>query len=390
MADITAARPCPRYGDPNEVYPGIYGPIGIAANLLVYGGAMVGTDANGNMNLADAAGVLFVAGVSRKTYYNRTTDPSGGAAGAVLGEIVNGAFPFTISTDGGAITNANRWQDVYVVDDQTVSLSDAGGRLRAGYILGVDALGGPTNGMAWVQVGAPSPFSAQPGVGGATAANKARAVATSIDAYTGSGTNVLTETTAASGLGTQDGVTLAVGDVVFIQEGTTNLTAAKDAGPWVVTSLGSASVQWVLTRPSWWTTGQIIIPGTVIELGGEGTTWAGTEWKTFAAKASVVGTTAPAFWVRSFTQSVTLVTGFVTKTNVGIRSTTESGIGFQPTNFNGAALTVSYRTGAYSSGGAATAVGVLGTGSVSITALVAAGTFNTSDVGTGLLTVTNW
>lgn len=161
MADLVNARPIARYGGQDDIFPPIYGPIGVAANLLVYGGAMVGTDVNGNMVNADAAGVTQVVGVARKNYYNRTTDPSGGAAGAVQAEILAGVFPFYIATDGGAITNANRWQDVYVVDNQTVSLaSQTGGtaRLPAGYVVTVDSLGGPTNGLVWVQIGEPNPY----------------------------------------------------------------------------------------------------------------------------------------------------------------------------------------------------------------------------------------
>ena len=164
MADLINARPIARYGAQDDIFPPIYGPIGIAANLLIYGGAMVGTDANGNMVNADAAACTQVVGCARKTYYNRTTDPSGGAAGAVLGEIVSGVFPFSISTDGGAITNANRWQELYVVDNQTVSLTSTTGagvnRLPAGYLVAIDTLGGPTNGMAWVQVGENNPYAA--------------------------------------------------------------------------------------------------------------------------------------------------------------------------------------------------------------------------------------
>lgn len=164
MADLTNARPIARYGAQDDIFPPIYGPIGIGANLLLYGGGMAATDGSGNAVKADAATAQVVIGVTRKNYYNRTTDPSGGAAGAVQGEFLAGVFPFFISTDGGTITNANRWQDVYVVDDQTISLSPVGtagaNRLPAGYLVTVDSLGGPTNGLAWVQIGEPNPSAA--------------------------------------------------------------------------------------------------------------------------------------------------------------------------------------------------------------------------------------
>jgi hypothetical protein len=164
MADLTNARPISRYGAQDDIFPPIYGPIGISANLLMYGGGMAATDGSGNAVKADAATAQVVVGVTRKNYYNRTTDPSGGAAGAVQGEFLAGCFPMYISTDGGAITNANRWQDVYVVDDQTISLNPVGtggiNRLPAGYLVTVDSLGGPTNGLAWIQIGEPNPSAA--------------------------------------------------------------------------------------------------------------------------------------------------------------------------------------------------------------------------------------
>lgn len=220
----------------------------------------------------------------------------------------------------------------------------------------------------------------------------ARAVVTTLQAYGGTTTNTLTESSNGA-ISAADGVTLVVGDVVLIQTGTTNLTAAADAGPWVVANLGSAGSKWVLTRPSWWQTGQTIPQNAIIRMGPEGNAFQGSSWKSFAAIGSaVIGTNDPALFVDQFVSSVTLVTGFTklgpSQTFPGLRA--NANITFTPTNFNGAASTVSYRTGSYASGGSATATGALGTSTVSITALVAAGTFNTSDVGTGLLAIRNW
>ena len=163
MADLTNARPIARYGAQDDIFPPIY-QIPVSANILIYGGAMVATDGSGNLVNADAATAVQVTGVSRKNYYNRTTDPSGGAAGAVIAEVLAGVFPMYISTDGGAITNANRWQELFVVDNQTISLASttSGGvnRQPAGYLVNIDAWGGPTNGLAWVQVGENNPYAA--------------------------------------------------------------------------------------------------------------------------------------------------------------------------------------------------------------------------------------
>src|SRR5882672_9402921 len=75
--------------------------------------------------------------------------------------------------------------------------------------------------------------------------NKVRAVVTSLQAYTGTGTATLTETSNGA-WAAQDGVTNVVGDTVFIPATTTNLTGALDCGPWLISSLGSAGSQWVL------------------------------------------------------------------------------------------------------------------------------------------------
>src|SRR5262245_48906417 len=80
-------------------------------------------------------------------------------------------------------------------------------------------------------------------------AQKVRNVVTSLQAYGGTGTATLTETSNGA-WATQDGVTNVVGDIVFIPATTTNLVGALDAGPWQISNLGSAGTQWVITRPN--------------------------------------------------------------------------------------------------------------------------------------------
>lgn len=374
----------------------------VEASTSIYGGALVAINAAGNAVPASAIGALKCVGRAERQCLNLATggtiSPDGiasGVAGSISVPIHQGVFYLNINADS-TITKASFGANVYASDDNTVSLSDASGtRPYAGYILdapisATQANMGTAGSLVGVFVGVANPYALNPELS-SSVQFKARNLVTSLQAYGGTGTNVLTQTTLASGWQTQDGVTNAVGDIVFIQAGTANLTGALDSGPWVLTTIGSASIKWVLTRPDWWTTGAVMPIAAVIDLGGEGTTWAGTAWKSFATVGSaVIGTNDPAFYVGRITQSVTLVTGFTTKTNVGIKSTTTTGIEFTPTNFSGGASTISYRTGVYASGGAATAAGYAGTGSVSITALVAAGTFNTSDVGSGLLTILNW
>src|SRR5580700_11184256 len=119
---------------------------------------------------------------------------------------------------------------------------------------------------------------------GGTSAFKARAVMTTLQAsYTGSTTGTLTGP-ANTALSASDGVTLAVGDVVFIPPAITNIEAASDGGPYVVTALGSGSSSWGLTRPAWWMTGSAAQLGQAVDIGGEGTKWGGNTWKCFGAK----------------------------------------------------------------------------------------------------------
>lgn len=212
---------------------------------------------------------------------------------------------------------------------------------------------------------------------------KCRAVATSIGAYTTSG-GVLT-VTANGALAAQDGVTMAAGDLLFVQEGLTNVTAA-DAGPYVISSLGSASAQVVLVRPAWWKHGALVVAGAVIQIAAGGTLFGGTEWKSFVTTATkVVGTDAPVFWPRSVSKSATLVSGTITAvTTVPIRSATLSTyeISSTPTTAPHASTRV-WRVDALTAG-------VTGTASYTIVAESAPGTTNASDVGTYVVRWINW
>jgi hypothetical protein len=378
----------------------------VEAATSIFGGGLVFINPAGNAVSGSAAisSAFKAVGRANRQCLNLavggTVSPDGianGAAGSIMVPVQRGIFYLAINADS-TITKANFGASVFASNDAEVSLSDAGGtRAFVGFI--VDPAGdmapSPLSSQVGVLVGYPNPYALNPELGNLATQYKARAVVTSLQAYTGSGTGTLTQTALAAGWQVQDGVTNAVGDIVFIQAGTTNLVAAFDSGPWQISVLGSASIKWVLVRPDWWTNASVMPLGAVLELDGEGTNYAGSSWKSFATQgAAVVGTNDPAFYIRQFVTAVTLVTGFVklgaSQTFPGLRSATLSDITFTPTNFNGAASTVSYRTGAYASGGSATAAGYMGTSTVSITALVAAGTFNTTDVGTGLLTIRNW
>ena len=228
------------------------------------------------------------------------------------------------------------------------------------------------------------------GTGSGTQSGAARAVVTTIDAYGGSGTGTLTETTAASGFGTQDGLaTLAVGDTVFLPAGTTNITAAKDAGPYVISVLGSASVKWVLTRPAWWGTGAAIQGQSYVAI-TEGTLFTASKWFSYAVKGKVVDTDDPAMYPDKVTQVITMANGNSSNkavTNVPILSATKT------------QFVANLKTQAGTSTGvvrygelvASTTIGALNTATVTIQAFLASNVAVSavSDTSTVTLTIIN-
>jgi hypothetical protein len=217
---------------------------------------------------------------------------------------------------------------------------------------------------------------------GLQAERKARAVATSIAAYAAS--NGTLTASANGAIGAQDGITLAAGDVLFLQEGLSNVTAA-DAGPYTVVNAGGAAAKFVLSRPSWWKHGALIAEGAEMAIGTEGTLFAGTMWRSFVATAAkVIGTDAPAFFPKTVTQQVVLVSGVATVQNFPVRGGQRTTAVFNRTTAGGTLTnTVQYNPSAITGG-------VTGTGAVTIQSQVAAGTVQNLDTSTGLLSVQNW
>lgn len=370
----------------------------LAANTVLQKGQMVGLDANGNLVPSNSASCVRVLGAANFAVDNST--PASGSA--VNGYGLTGLagqgsckVDFGVNcwlNDAGAakLSVANVGQPCWVKDDQTVSASEIVG-LPAGIVCGVGDEKGGGDGQVHVLQG---PHGVALAIAAAFAAGAsatepftARNVVTSLQAYTGTGTGVLTET-ANGAWAAQDGVTNIVGDVVFIQEGETNLVADKDAGPWVITSLGGAAAKWTLARPLWWQGGAAIQQGATVRVGGEGTAFPGTEWKTFAASGKFIGTDAPVFWPRQIQGSTALVAGTFT-ISAPIRSTTASVIDLVRIVANTSTAT----TGGYNptNGGAnGITAGKKGTGAAIIQACIAAGTLNNADISTLAWAVQNW
>ena len=111
--------------------------LGIAAAVVIYAGALVARDANGNATPGATATTLRGVGRARERY-----DNTGGAANALNVDIEKGIYRYKNSADADAITTANIGADCYIVDDETVALTNGGNtRSVAGKIHDVDAEG---------------------------------------------------------------------------------------------------------------------------------------------------------------------------------------------------------------------------------------------------------
>lgn len=108
----------------------------VAASVTIFAGALVARDGNGRATPGAAATTLRGVGRAAEQVTNGST------AGAVNVEIERGIFRFGNSTSTDAITTANIGADCYIVDDQTVALTNGSNtRSVAGKIFDVDAAG---------------------------------------------------------------------------------------------------------------------------------------------------------------------------------------------------------------------------------------------------------
>lgn len=177
-----------------------------------------------------------------------------------------------------------------------------------------------------------------------------------------------------------DGVTYAQGDLVLLA----NQTTGAESG---VYQVGAVSGTAPLTRVSWLPAGAIVNGGFTVHA-SEGNQFAHSNWFISTTGAITIGTTAHAWYPERVTQSLALVAGTTTISNVPVLSATKTGWAITRRIANTSTAT----TGGYgpSVGGAnGVTAGHVGTASVVIEACVAAGTINNADISTLEITVIN-
>jgi hypothetical protein len=114
----------------------------VAANAKIFAGGIVAANATGYATKGATAATLTYLGRAEEF-----VDNTGGADGAKTIMVRRGkAFKWKNSA-GDAVTQAELGKTCYIVDDETVSKSNAGGNTQsaAGKVVGIDADG------VWVQ-----------------------------------------------------------------------------------------------------------------------------------------------------------------------------------------------------------------------------------------------
>lgn len=109
----------------------------VAANVILYAGALAALDANGHVTPgATATGLKGIGRVEIEA------DNSDGTAGNIRATIRPGIYRWENSEAADAIAWADVGQSCYLVDDQTVAKTDGTGtRSPAGTVIEVDAQG---------------------------------------------------------------------------------------------------------------------------------------------------------------------------------------------------------------------------------------------------------
>jgi hypothetical protein len=133
MPALTAPRNTPKLG--NEVFQDPWA-IPMKAATRGFKGGLAVIDAGYLAPARTAVGLICVG------RFVDTYDNTAGAAGAIKGQVNRGTFRWGNSSAGDLIAQANVGQTCYIVDDQTVALTNGGAtRSAAGKIIAVDATG---------------------------------------------------------------------------------------------------------------------------------------------------------------------------------------------------------------------------------------------------------
>lgn len=124
--------------DTQEMPKRMRGPYPLAAAVKCYAGTIAVLDNSNNLTKGATAANLSAIGVFAQQY-----DNTGGAAGAISGEVKIGVFgPFANSAAADQIDPKNAGGTCYIVDDQTVAKTDGSGtRSKAGKVHHVDSSG---------------------------------------------------------------------------------------------------------------------------------------------------------------------------------------------------------------------------------------------------------
>ena len=131
MAALTQSRDTVRYGD--ATLPQLL-KVPLKAGAKVFQGGIVCVDATGYGVAGATALNLKTLGVARADL-----DNTAGANGAKVAEVRRGPHAFNNSAAGDAITQADMYADVYLVDDNTVAKTNGGGtRSVAGRVIGFE------------------------------------------------------------------------------------------------------------------------------------------------------------------------------------------------------------------------------------------------------------
>lgn len=247
--------------------------LGVKASTSILAGTLVCSDTSGYV-VAGATGLNLVA-LGRA---EESVDNSGGSNGALKVTIRQGVFPWANSGSTDAIAASDRGKICYIVDNQTVALTDgAGTRSPAGTIVNVDGSG------VWVAtyVGAAGIGAAASGGGGIL-----RPAEQPAHEVRGASTANIADLAAASV--SQDGLTFVAGERILVwQQSTASQNGIYQFG---TVALGVAP----LTRVADFNGPSEVVSGAMVFV-SEGTTYADQLFTLTTNDPITVGTSSLTF-----------------------------------------------------------------------------------------------